>query len=134
MCSSHTSFNAFCISSPRQFKATLKVWAKMRFSKCKMSKVIIIKSLFHETCFKPCYISFSPNIQEIVGYMFSYKERMKKEPLDRCFAQLVESDSGYVPDNVITFYISTAVNNIIEFAFVTQNYFHSQRRTHYQQT
>ena len=66
--------------------------------------------------------------------MFSYKERMKKEPLDRCFAQLVESDSGYVPDNVITFYISTAVNNIIEFAFVTQNYFHSQRRTHYQQT
>ena len=55
---------------------------------------------------------------------------MKKEPLDRCFAQLVESDSGYVPDNVITFYISTAVNNIIEVAFVTQNYFHSQRRTH----
>ena len=105
----------------------------MRFSKCKMSKVIIIKSLFHETCFKPCYISFSPNIQEIVGYMFSYKERMKKEPLDRCFAQLVESDSGYVPDNVITFYISTAVNSITEFAFVTQNYFQSQRKTHYQQ-
>ena len=74
-----------------------------------------------------------PTYKKLLVTMFSYKERMKKEPLDRCFAQLVESDSGYVPDNVITFYISTAVNNIIEFAFVTQNYFHSQRRTHYQQ-